>query len=156
MESRSVRVWMTWTMFYDSRVRPSRRVGRSSRLRFSFNGDYAKADILSPVDADAWDIFEVKSSTSVKEVYISDLAFQAFGYAGAGLKVRRCFLLLINKDFVRRGDIEPARCLKTRLPHSHDLRRTSKILGRPHRRATAACRGRGTKTQYRQVTSHPG
>ena len=56
----------------------------------------------------AWDVIEVKSSTSVKDVYIADLGFQAFVYSGAGLKIRRCFLLLINPDFVRHGDIDPA------------------------------------------------
>ena len=33
-----------------------------------------------------------KSSTSVKDVYLPDLAFQCFVYSGAGLKIRRCFV----------------------------------------------------------------
>ena len=73
----------------------------------TYQGGFAKADILNPVAGSAWDIIEVKSSTSVKDVYILDLAFQAFIYSGAGLKIRRCFLLLINPDFVRHGDIDP-------------------------------------------------
>jgi hypothetical protein len=75
---------------------------------FSYQGGYARVDILNPVDDDAWDIVEVKSSTSVKDVHIFDLAFQAFVYAGAGLKIRRCFLLLINSDYVRHGEIDPS------------------------------------------------
>ena len=77
---------------------------RKRRVR----GGYARADILNPVADGAWDVIEVKSSTSVKDVYIADLGFQAFVYSGAGLKIRRCFLLLINPDFVRHGDIDPA------------------------------------------------
>lgn len=76
---------------------------------FSYHGGYANADILEPVDGNGWDIIEVKSSTSVKNVYIFDLAFQAFVYSGAGLKIRRCYLMLINPDFVRHGEIDPAR-----------------------------------------------
>jgi len=78
----------------------------------SFQGGFAKADILNPVGGDAWELVEVKSSTSVKDVYIFDMAFQAFVYAGAGLKIRRCILMLINPDFVRHGDIDPAKFFK--------------------------------------------
>ena len=76
---------------------------------FSHQGGYAKVDILNPVAGGAWDLIEVKSSTSVKDVYIFDLTFQAFVYAGAGLKIRRCILMLINPDFIRHGDIDPAK-----------------------------------------------
>jgi len=44
------------------------------------------------MDEDAWDIIEVKSCALVKDVYLSDLAFQCFVYSGAGLKIRRCFV----------------------------------------------------------------
>ena len=74
---------------------------------FAFDGGYARVDILNPVEEDAWDIIEVKSSTSVKDVYLPDLAFQCFVYSGAGLKIRRCFVLHINSDYVRHGDIDP-------------------------------------------------
>lgn len=75
---------------------------------FAFQGGHAKADILNPVDNDAWDLIEVKSSTTFKEVYISDLAFQVFVFAGAGPRIGRCYLLLINSDFVRSGKVDPA------------------------------------------------
>jgi hypothetical protein len=32
---------------------------------FNYEGGFAKADVLNPVENDAWDIIEVKSSTSV-------------------------------------------------------------------------------------------
>jgi hypothetical protein len=79
---------------------------------FAHQGGYARVDILEPVADDAWDIIEVKSSTSVKDVYLSDLAFQAFVYAGAGLKIRRCFLLLIDGAYVRHGEVDPRRFFK--------------------------------------------
>ena len=87
---------------------------KAARLRkpmfeaaFAFDGGYARADILAPVDDDAWDLIEVKSSTSVKDVHLQDLAFQTFVYAGAGLKIRRCFLMRIDTSYVRQGDLDP-------------------------------------------------
>ena len=74
---------------------------------FAYGGAYARADILNPVGKDGWDIIEVKSTTEVKDVHLHDLALQAFVYTGAGLKIRRCVLMHINKDFIRRGPVDP-------------------------------------------------
>ena len=49
---------------------------------------YARADLLVPV-GDEWDIVEVKSGTSVKEINLYDLAFQKYCYESKGLKIRK-------------------------------------------------------------------
>jgi hypothetical protein len=75
---------------------------------FVFHGGYARTDILVPVAGGAWDLIEVKSTTKLKkEVHLPDIAFQAFVLAGAGIKVRKCFLAHINNEFVRHGAIDP-------------------------------------------------
>ena len=75
---------------------------------FAFHGGYARADILVPVAGNAWDLVEVKSTTSLKEeVHLPDIAFQAFVLTGAGIKLRKCFLAHINSEFVRQGPIDP-------------------------------------------------
>lgn len=74
---------------------------------FSANGGFARADILNPVGKDEWDIIEVKSTTSLKDVHIPDLAFQAWVFTEAEIKLRRCFLSHINNQFVRNGEIDP-------------------------------------------------
>jgi hypothetical protein len=74
---------------------------------FAFNGGFARADILNPVGDDAWDLVEVKSTTELKDIHLDDLAFQAFVFAGAGLKIRRCILARINPEFVKNGPIDP-------------------------------------------------
>ena len=75
---------------------------------FSFGGGYARADILVPVAGGAWDLVEVKSTTGLKEeVHLPDIAFQAFVFTGAGIKLRKCFLAHINNEFVRHGPIDP-------------------------------------------------
>ena len=59
---------------------------------------YARADILIP-KGKKWDIIEVKSSTKVKPINIQDLAFQRNVYEKAGLKIRKCYLMHLNKEY---------------------------------------------------------
>lgn len=66
---------------------------------------YSRADILDPVGKDQWDIIEVKSGTKVKPVNIEDVAFQKYVYEKSGLKIRKCFLLHLNNEYIRKGEI---------------------------------------------------
>ncbi|MSU34047.1 MAG: DUF2779 domain-containing protein [Pedosphaera sp.] len=68
---------------------------------------YARADILVPVGLRQWDILEVKSATKVKAINHHDLAFQKHVFTNAGLKIRKTFLLHINNEYVRQGEIDP-------------------------------------------------
>lgn len=79
---------------------------------FRFKNGFARADILNPVDGDGWDVIEVKSSTKLKDVNLYDLALQKYVYDGAGLKINRCHLMLINNKYVRKGEIEPKKLFK--------------------------------------------
>lgn len=97
---------------------------------FRFKNGFARADILNPVDDDGWDLMEVKSSTKLKDVNLSDLALQKFVYDGVGLKINRCHLMLINNNYVRKGEIEPKKLFK-----QEDVTNHVKILARdiePH------------------------
>ena len=67
----------------------------------------SRADILSPVGKDEWDILEVKSATEVKDINIQDVSFQKHVYQKAGLKIRKCFLIHLNNEYVKNGEIEP-------------------------------------------------
>lgn len=74
---------------------------------FMSDGKYARVDILEPVGEDMWNLIEVKSSTSVKDVHYPDVAFQKHCCEQAGLTIDRCFLAHINNEYVRNGDIVP-------------------------------------------------
>jgi hypothetical protein len=52
-------------------------------------------------------LIEVKSATSIQDDHIEDLAFQKHVLEGAGMKVRRCVLVYINREFVKQGEIDP-------------------------------------------------
>ncbi len=74
---------------------------------FMIEGLYARADILVPTGKDHWDIVEVKSATKIKDVNIDDVSFQKYVYEKAGLKIRNYFILHVNNQFVKNGEIEP-------------------------------------------------
>ncbi len=68
---------------------------------------YGRADILVPVGKDEWDVIEVKSTTEVdKKKHYPDLAFQRYVYEKAGLKIRKCFLMHLNNEYVKDGEID--------------------------------------------------
>lgn len=68
---------------------------------------YARADILIPSINDTWDLVEVKSSTSVKDYHIKDVAFQKYCCDKFGLKINKCFLQYVNKEYIKNGNIDP-------------------------------------------------
>lgn len=68
---------------------------------------YSRIDVLNPVNEDEWDIIEVKSSTSVKDVHVDDVAFQKYCCKQAGLNINKCYLMHINNQYVKDGEINP-------------------------------------------------
>ena len=73
---------------------------------FSFDDVFVKADIIVR-NRGFWDLYEVKSSTSVKEHYWDDVAVQYYVLSGCGLPVNKAYLVHINNGYVRDGDIVP-------------------------------------------------
>jgi hypothetical protein len=74
---------------------------------FFSNRLYCRVDILNPVRENEWDIVEVKSTNTVKDEHLHDVAFQRHCCQIAGLKVRRCHIMHLNKDYVKKGEINP-------------------------------------------------
>lgn len=72
---------------------------------FEYDGIFVKVDILVK-DGDAWQIHEVKMSTSVKEVNINDVAIQLYVLGQVGLLISGAYLVHINNQYVRQGDID--------------------------------------------------
>lgn len=68
----------------------------------------ARADILHyNEETEKWDIYEVKSTTEVDKTHIPDLAFQKVAFTRDGYDIGKTFLVCINHDYVRQGDIDP-------------------------------------------------
>jgi hypothetical protein len=75
---------------------------------FSYDGIFVKVDILHK-GKKGWNIYEVKASTKVEDVHIDDVAVQYYVVSGTGLPVAKAFIVHINNDYVRKGDIEVAK-----------------------------------------------
>lgn len=78
-------------------------------------GLYAKADAIRENGDGRINLFEVKSSTSVKKNgqhnQIKDATFQKIAAEEVGLRVAKVFIVHLNKDYVRQGDIDPEELL---------------------------------------------
>ena len=82
---------------------------------FAKDGNYCAVDILRR-NGDGWDIYEVKSSTSSvgDEVnnpdkfmkYAVDIAYQRWLLEQCGVKVTGTYLVTLNRDYVRNGDLD--------------------------------------------------
>ena len=73
---------------------------------FYVDGYFSRLDILNPVGDGAWDIYEVKGSTYVKDINIHDISFQRHCAQKADLEIRKCFVVHINNQYVKNGDID--------------------------------------------------
>jgi hypothetical protein len=73
---------------------------------------FCMADVFIKNDDGSWDLHEVKSATSVKETYLHDLAFQKIAFEESGYQINRCFLVHINNQYVRQGDIDPKKLFR--------------------------------------------
>ena len=68
---------------------------------FSFEGIRSRVDVLTRTDTGEFDLIEVKSTTRVKEdVHIPDAAIQVYMTEGAGIPIRRAYLMHINRAYV--------------------------------------------------------
>ena len=85
----------------------------------------SRADFLvyNP-DRKNWDIYEVKSSTEVKkgsrkkwyENHLVDAAFQRICWERAGMKIGSVYIVYVNRDFVRHGEVKAEFCGEERGP----------------------------------------
>ena len=72
---------------------------------FSFDGNLCMVDILR-VEPDGVRVVEVKSSTHANDVYLHDMAYQAWVLRSCGLRVRSVSLMHLDGGYVREGDLD--------------------------------------------------
>ena len=74
---------------------------------FVFNNVLVRCDILKKNTDLTWDLIEVKSTTEVKDEHYPDAAIQKYVLEGAGLKIKKIWLMRINNKFIKEGVIDP-------------------------------------------------
>lgn len=72
---------------------------------FNFNNNFCSVDILKN-DIDGLEIYEVKSSTEVKEIYLDDVSYQVYVLKNLGYKIKKASIVYINNQYVRHGELE--------------------------------------------------
>ena len=80
---------------------------------FSGNRLYCRVDILNPSGGDFWDIVEVKSTNDVKDEQLYDVAFQRHCCQINGVKINRCHIMHLNREYVKQGDVDPQQLFVT-------------------------------------------
>jgi hypothetical protein len=69
---------------------------------FDYDGCFAMVDIFKQAPGGV-EIYEVKSSTGAKDVYLDDLAFQVYILQGLGYTVTKACLVTINNEYIYDG-----------------------------------------------------
>jgi hypothetical protein len=79
---------------------------------FQYDGVLAALDILVKVE-DGWHAYEVKSSTKVHDINITDAALQFLVMTKCGIDLKDMSVIHIDNEYERNGEIEPAKLFKT-------------------------------------------
>ncbi|CAA6810696.1 MAG: FIG01147391: hypothetical protein [uncultured Sulfurovum sp.] len=72
---------------------------------FEYQGLLVRVDILK-VDDDGVSIYEVKSATSVKNIYLHDLSIQYYVLNNLGFTIKSTNIVYINNKYVKNGVLE--------------------------------------------------
>jgi len=72
---------------------------------FNFNNNFCSVDILKN-DIDGIEIYEVKSSTEVTEIYLDDASYQYYILSNLGLNVKKVSIVYLNNQYIRNGELE--------------------------------------------------
>ena len=72
---------------------------------FSYNGNYCAVDILKRENS-GYAIYEVKSSTEINPIYISDVSYQKYILENCGVNVTGTYIVFINDEYVFDGTLK--------------------------------------------------
>ncbi len=90
----------------------SMKVPAIFQATFVEDGFLAKNDVLAyDKKSNKWNLYEVKGTNSLKENvserdHIDDLTFQASVLKRAGVKVNKYFLVHLNKEYIKMGELD--------------------------------------------------
>ena len=79
--------------------------GIITEASFLFDDNFCSVDILKNL-TDGVEIYEVKSSTAIKDVYLDDVSYQYFVLSSCGLNVKRAAIVYINNEYMRGDELE--------------------------------------------------
>lgn len=72
---------------------------------FNYKNNFCSVDILKKI-GEKYEIYEVKSSTELKDIYINDASYQYYILTNLGLNITKCSVVIINNKYRRHGILE--------------------------------------------------
>ncbi len=72
---------------------------------FSYDGNFCSVDILKN-DIGGVELYEVKSSTEISDIYLQDVTYQTWVLKQLGLNVKKSYLVHVNSDYIKKGDFD--------------------------------------------------
>jgi hypothetical protein len=74
---------------------------------FRQDGFFAAVDVIgNDSKTSSYTIYEIKSSTTTEEDHLYDVAFQTLLLRRCGLKIEATFVIHLNREYVRQGDLD--------------------------------------------------
>lgn len=72
---------------------------------FLYNNAYCAIDILKK-EKTGYSLYEVKSSTKLKDSFYTDVAYQKYVVEHCGIKINSCYIIYLNKGYIKNGDLD--------------------------------------------------
>ena len=72
---------------------------------FDYQNNFCSVDILKKV-GNTYEIYEVKSSTEVSDIYLDDISYQYYVLNGLNYNVSKAFIVHLNSGYFRHGELE--------------------------------------------------
>ncbi len=73
---------------------------------FAYEGLFCSVDILKNLGGNKFELYEVKSSNHINDIYYHDVAFQYYVLTKLGYEVTKACLVHLNNKYVRHGDLD--------------------------------------------------
>jgi len=77
---------------------------------FSFENNIVIVDIFE-MDSEGISIYEVKSSTSLKDIYLHDVSIQYYTLQNLGYKIKSANVVYLNSNYVRGDELDIKRAV---------------------------------------------
>ena len=72
---------------------------------FNYDHNFCSVDILKK-EGNSYEIYEVKSSTHLKDVFINDASYQYYVLTSLGFNVKKCYVVILNSNYIRKGNLD--------------------------------------------------
>ena len=82
-----------------------------SGIKTIYEATFRHDNVLAMVDIlrkgpEGWELYEVKSATEIKDVFLNDTAIQYYVVSGTGINISRVFLVHLNSKYIRKDALD--------------------------------------------------